>query len=280
MMQKTFFSGTFANFSPELHFISQFDSDVSLNFDRRKNDEFSPKKFPKNTFVAIRFTAGGGCLMTYQEEKTTFSEDVLYFVPLKNISKLSADAASSVNLYIFSVEKLLTPFQTEKLFSVRYSADEKAIADKLLSLDLEYDSLYRTMANHYFAIQFFNWKKQFEIKASFENEIYANEIKKAVAYIDENLYNKISFSHLSAELNLSERNFRKVFKDYLGVSPKTYMQERRLEIAAEKLRQGGETINEISDLLGYYSQYQFSRDFKKRFDVSPSQYKKFFNPRV
>ena len=80
-------------------------------------------------------------------------------------------------------------------------------------------------------------------------------------------------SELARELHLSERNFRKYFTEEMGVSPKAYLQTVRLQRAKELLRTPGQSISEISESVGYYSQFQFSRDFKKEFGLTPSAYR-------
>lgn len=102
---------------------------------------------------------------------------------------------------------------------------------------------------------------------------YEADIRKAVAYLQTHLEEKIQLSELAKELHLSERNFRKRFTEEMGVSPKAYLQTARLQRARELLRAGEQSINEISEAVGYYSQFQFSRDFKKEFGLTPSAYR-------
>ena len=49
--------------------------------------------------------------------------------------------------------------------------------------------------------------------------------------------------------------------------------EARLEHAKDLLRAGEQSISEISEAVGYYSQFQFSRDFKKEYGLTPSDYR-------
>lgn len=102
---------------------------------------------------------------------------------------------------------------------------------------------------------------------------YEADIRKAVAYLQTHLEEKIQLSELARELHLSERNFRKRFTEEMGVSPKAYLQTARLQRARELLRAGEQSVSAISEAVGYYSQFQFSRDFKKEFGLSPSAFR-------
>lgn len=103
--------------------------------------------------------------------------------------------------------------------------------------------------------------------------IYEGDIRRAIAYLTEHMDEKIQMSALARQLNLSERNFRKLFTEQIGVSPKAYLQTARLGRAKELLRMRTMSIHEISEAVGYYSQFQFSRDFKKEFGLTPTEYR-------
>jgi AraC family transcriptional regulator, arabinose operon regulatory protein len=68
-------------------------------------------------------------------------------------------------------------------------------------------------------------------------------------------------------------NFRKLFKNQIGVSPWQYRIRRRLDLACALLQNPEMQINEISQELGYSSAYDFSAQFKKYFKVSPANYR-------
>ncbi|OGG99502.1 MAG: hypothetical protein A2600_12190 [Candidatus Lambdaproteobacteria bacterium RIFOXYD1_FULL_56_27] len=72
------------------------------------------------------------------------------------------------------------------------------------------------------------------------------------------------------------RKLERMFKTYVGVSPKWVIQRFRLMEAAQTLGfQREATFTEIALALGYYDQSHFIRDFKAMVGVSPSEYAKF-----
>ncbi|MBO7761524.1 MAG: helix-turn-helix transcriptional regulator [Clostridia bacterium] len=91
------------------------------------------------------------------------------------------------------------------------------------------------------------------------------------AHLDENFRAPFSTEALSRRFGYSPSYLYKVFKHDFGVSPKRYYADRRFEYAAARLADGA-PITEISETLSYSSLANFSRDFKKRFGLSPGEY--------
>lgn len=67
--------------------------------------------------------------------------------------------------------------------------------------------------------------------------------------------------------------FRKKFKEQTGFTLNNYMIRCRLNKACTLLRTTSIRISEISNELGYSSQYEFSNQFKRYFNLSPKQYR-------
>ena len=68
---------------------------------------------------------------------------------------------------------------------------------------------------------------------------------------------------------------RKLFQKEIGVTPHQYLQDKRLQAAAELLvsqSTGKGSVAEIARMCGFREPLYFSRVFKKTYGVSPSQY--------
>jgi AraC-type DNA-binding domain-containing proteins len=68
---------------------------------------------------------------------------------------------------------------------------------------------------------------------------------------------------------------RKLFKSEVGVTPHRFLSDTRLQAAAERLGRSdkdGANISEISHLCGFREPLYFSKTFRKKYGVSPSQY--------
>lgn len=101
-------------------------------------------------------------------------------------------------------------------------------------------------------------------------------IKNAIAYIEENLGDKITLKQLSDLSAFTEKYFCSFFKKQTGVTPTEYINRVRLERACELLRMHDVSVTEAAFETGFESLSYFIRRFKKQFGVSPAQYKKQF----
>ncbi len=99
-------------------------------------------------------------------------------------------------------------------------------------------------------------------------------VRKAVAYVHEQIEGKISIADVAEHVSLSESRLRAIFRDMVGQSLGNYILEARITRACTLLHQSAMNISEISLACGFESLYAFSRAFKKRRMVSPSAYRK------
>ena len=73
--------------------------------------------------------------------------------------------------------------------------------------------------------------------------------------------------------NMSESYFSHVFTEIVGVSPKKYIINAKIEMAKDLLRDTDFSIAQISGISGFNDQNYFSRMFKKYLNESPSSYR-------
>lgn len=92
---------------------------------------------------------------------------------------------------------------------------------------------------------------------------------KAIQFIRENFKRDISIKQVANEVQISERYLRKVFGEYLNLSPIEYLNQIRINHAIELLRISELSIKEICYECGFQSPQYFSRVFKKQVGVNP-----------
>ena len=97
-------------------------------------------------------------------------------------------------------------------------------------------------------------------------------IQKAFSYIDEHIFEAISLSSLAVHLHLSREYTASLFKKEVGVTVSTYINEKKLLLARDLIRDDECSLTDIAQMLGYANYGYFSRLYKKRFGASPSQY--------
>ena len=87
------------------------------------------------------------------------------------------------------------------------------------------------------------------------------------------MYN-ITISELAQRLNLDRTYFSVIFKEKIGISPKQYLLNYRMNTAASLIAQGNISISVAAYSVGYSDLYVFSKMFKRHFGVSPTAYMK------
>lgn len=108
----------------------------------------------------------------------------------------------------------------------------------------------------------------FGTEQKFANEIF-NEI---IHYINSQLNNPIDVPQICKKFGLSRTSLQTLFKNNLQTTPKLYINEQKLLLSQTILKSRTKTVSETSEALGYTSIHYFSRKFKQRFGINPSEY--------
>ena len=99
-------------------------------------------------------------------------------------------------------------------------------------------------------------------------------IQNACFSIRENVESEINFQTFAEENNIGYSYFRKMFKKYTGLPPVQYHLDLKVLRAKEMLLYTDKSVKEISYELGFQSIYYFSRVFKNKLGLSPSEIRK------
>ena len=98
-------------------------------------------------------------------------------------------------------------------------------------------------------------------------------MRDVLQYIDENIGSEIDFKTLAAEQHYSFDRFRHIFKEYTGLSPHQYVIRARIEKAQFLLKLNpGLSLTELSYNCGFSSSSHFSKAFRTRVGMTPSEY--------
>lgn len=104
---------------------------------------------------------------------------------------------------------------------------------------------------------------------------YHQRINAAVSYIDAHLQEEIRIGKLAEEAAFSAFHFQRIYKAIRGETPYDTLLRLRLEKAVRKLKfESSLRISDIAYDCGFPSAENFSRQFKARFGVSPSAFRK------
>ena len=104
------------------------------------------------------------------------------------------------------------------------------------------------------------------------------ELSNALAKIHAEPAQPWTVESLAEQCCMSRSKFATLFSQILGTSPLAYLQQHRLRLAAQYLRNKQGTIQQIAHRVGYNSETAFSQSFKRQYQMSPSQYRNNPNP--
>jgi transcriptional regulator GlxA family with amidase domain len=109
-------------------------------------------------------------------------------------------------------------------------------------------------------------------------KLHSDEVvKKAQAYIESKLDEKISVEHLSSEFAVGRRNFDRRFIKATGNTPAEYSQRVKIEAAKKAFETSRKTINEVMYEVGYSDVKAFREVFRKITGMSPLEYRIRYN---
>lgn len=98
-----------------------------------------------------------------------------------------------------------------------------------------------------------------------------NTVNKSIEYMSKNFTRKITLEELAAISKKSVSYYGKTFKKVLGVTPIEYLLSMRISYA-KKLLKNGTSVTETAAMCGFSNLYYFSKAFRSREHMSPSEY--------
>lgn len=99
-------------------------------------------------------------------------------------------------------------------------------------------------------------------------------IARAMDYITLHYMEPIRIDELSAWCHISETHFRRLFSEYMNMSPLEYINLVRVQTACNYLKNTDESMADIAGKCGFTTLSTFNRNFKQVTGVSPSEWRK------
>ncbi|MFC3076504.1 helix-turn-helix transcriptional regulator [Phenylobacterium terrae] len=106
-----------------------------------------------------------------------------------------------------------------------------------------------------------------------QREELLRRLSLARRFIEARADGELSLDEMAAAANLSKYHFLRRFRDVFGMAPGAYHRRVRLERAAERLARGAPSLTNLALDAGYRDLAAFSRAFRRRFGVPPSQWR-------
>lgn len=108
---------------------------------------------------------------------------------------------------------------------------------------------------------------------AFTNNYVIDKINEARILMKEHIESPLSPEEIASQLSLGYSWFRRMFKEYTGVSPAQYQLQLKLMRAKELLTGTSLNISEIAYQLRFENAGQFSTFFRKKEGMTPSQFR-------
>lgn len=113
-----------------------------------------------------------------------------------------------------------------------------------------------------------------ETNMDFTNTEVSNiYIREALIFIGNNYQHNLSVNEIAKHCNVSRTHLSRLFKEELSISPSQYLINFRLNKSSELLEDNTLSIKNISENVGYSNQFNFSSAFKKKFKITPTEWK-------
>ena len=146
------------------------------------------------------------------------------------------------------------------------------ICDHLLEEVSCSENGYEVMVHSYFMILITYLSRIYEKNDSQNSQ--KQKYQKVISYLEDHYTEPLIVEDLAALACLSERQFRRLFTEKYGLSPKKYCLNLRMKESCYLLKSTNLSISEISVKTGFEDANYFSRQFKKHTGLTPKEYRK------
>lgn len=213
--------------------------------------------------------------MVKQHYKHTFATSTFVF-SLDMLSSLKTDASSI---------KYFSPILHNKVRFLKIIKPSHPIYQNLkncffllkdcfLEKPYGYELELKSLLTHFLFVLFRNhsYQKSEEITLNKNTTLL---IKRVLNHIQLNYSEELTIPELSSLCDFSEYHFMRFFKKHMGMTCIDYINNYRLDLSATLLREKPASIMNIAMDTGFHNISYFNKLFKKKFGMTPSEYRKF-----
>lgn len=98
--------------------------------------------------------------------------------------------------------------------------------------------------------------------------------KMMVAFIAQNFSSEITLEEIAASASVSRSTCCRLFKAYVQQSPLAYLNDYRLRVSQELLKDTGKSVTEVATLSGFNHVSYYSKLFCRSFGCTPTEYRR------
>jgi AraC-like DNA-binding protein/mannose-6-phosphate isomerase-like protein (cupin superfamily) len=104
-------------------------------------------------------------------------------------------------------------------------------------------------------------------------KVVDKRIEFSLNLINNNIKHDWTVEELSKRVNLGVVQFRKLFLKHSKITPKKYINFRRLQVSCQLLKNTVKQIKEIAYEVGFRSDYYYQRNFKNEMKCTPTEFR-------
>jgi AraC family transcriptional regulator of adaptative response/methylated-DNA-[protein]-cysteine methyltransferase len=97
-------------------------------------------------------------------------------------------------------------------------------------------------------------------------------VERITNYIAQNLDSKLTLGRLAEEFNVSKYHLQRTFKSVLGMSPRQYIEARRLDLFKSRIR-NGENVESAMSGAGFKSRSRLYEKVPGKLGMTPTEYR-------
>lgn len=107
-------------------------------------------------------------------------------------------------------------------------------------------------------------------------------VRRSIEYLQSHYHEEYTVAQLASQVNLSSRQYTRLFKKLTGKTPNAFLNEYRINRSKEMLLQTEEPSHRISSKIGMKDVNYFNRRFKQMVGCSPKEYvrKRYLDSRI
>lgn len=243
------------------------DKDYYHYIEDDERDYYTP-----DTVSFIRCFAGAGKI-SLNSDSIEIKQNEYVFINFNDIKKYKSLTSiwgyKWVNFDARHFDKL---FETNKVYSKNVTEEEEKLYGKFLKVG-QNENVNVGFLNTLFEYYLYSLLLGDTVENT-EDQKNIKIIDEMCSFITQKIYDRVSIGEISSFFQMSPRRLHQIFTKELGVSPKRYILNKKLEEGYKLLVQTSIPISQIATMLCFSSPYHFSNEFKKVFNMSPSEVRK------
>lgn len=189
---------------------------------------------------------------------------------LKDVRTLSGFHA------LFVIEPYLaaqSEFQSHLTLNLENYEKVRTYTDTMLSEYQADNPGRKTILSAYFTILVTFLSRIYDLPEK-KTDVSILNIAKSVSFIENHYMDNISIDEVAEISNLSPRHFSRLFTASYEITPGNYILSLRLQHACNLLKHSTQTVSEIAFASGFNDSNYFSRQFHKKYQISPRDFRK------